>query len=200
MPALMFTLLLPGANRSPACPPPAPQSEQGSARDLKLTAAEAKDSYAIYSMLLRTEMPPELHATAWAVAQETQVFSDLDSASIIASISECLTIPRDRKSIYQPLIQDYAAKNKKRLLLERKFDLPRYELVGWTSGELPSGGSVIFQVSAVGFNQKGTRALVHVSHYCGTQCGGGRYHLLLKNHGQWQVDRDYRGDSCAYIK
>ena len=132
----------------------------------------------------------------WAITQETQFFSDLNSASI----SECPTIPQDRKSIYQPLIQDYAAKNKKRLLLERKFDLPRYELVGWTSGELPSRGSVIFQVSAVGFNRKGTRALVHVSHYCGTLCGGGRYHLLVKNHGQWQVDRDYRGDSCAYIK
>ena len=144
MPALVFTLLLPVANRSPAYPPPAPQSEQGSARDLKLTVAEAKDSYSIYSMLLRTEMPPELHTTAWTITQETQVFSDLDPASI----SEC------RKSIYQPLIQDYAAKNKKRLLLERKFDLPRYELVGWTSGELPSRGSVIFQVSAVGFNRK----------------------------------------------
>ena len=52
--------------------PPTPQSEKGGADELRLTAAEEKDSYEIYSILLRTEMPSDWHIAAWAIGQETQ--------------------------------------------------------------------------------------------------------------------------------
>jgi hypothetical protein len=62
----------------------------------------------------------------------------------------------------------------------------------------PLDATVIFQVSAVGFNADGKRALVYVGHGCGGLCGGGTYHLLVKKDGKWQVDRGYRGASCMW--
>jgi hypothetical protein len=106
-------------------------------------------------------------------------------------------------------IEDYVAKNKKRLVLERKFDLPEYVLVGAEEIEaiqqrsrvadgFPFNASVIFHVSSVGFNRDGTRALVYVGHNCGSLCGGGRYHFLVKKDGKWQVDREHDGISCVW--
>src|ERR1035437_2780399 len=69
--AVAFALILPIATHVPAYQSPVQQPEQGSASDLKLTAAEEKDSYDIYSMLLRTEMPT---IEGWAIKQETQPF------------------------------------------------------------------------------------------------------------------------------
>src|SRR5437879_4660933 len=59
MSVFVLTLLLPMPSRSPAFQQPVRQSEQETGYELKLTPAEEKDSYEIYSMLLRTEMPPQ---------------------------------------------------------------------------------------------------------------------------------------------
>ena len=206
--AFVFTLLLPTATRSTAFQPPVRQSEQQNANGLKLTATELKDSYDIYSMLLRTEMPPQWKITAWAIRQETQTFSN-HSVSNVNDLRLCLDPSQDQRSIYLPLLEDYVAKNKKKLVLERKVDLPEYALVdpsdikaiqqrSRAADGFLFNASVIFHVSAVGFNREGTRALVYVGHDCGSLCGGGRYHLLVKKDGQWQVDREYRGMSCAW--
>jgi hypothetical protein len=171
-----------------------------------LTAAEEKDSYEIYSILLRTELPSQWNITGWAVEQETQTYPTFGEMS---SIGMCLQPPKAQESIYRPLIDDYAAKNKKKLTLERNFDLPQYALVGPTDVKaiqqrsrvadgFPFNSSVIFHVSAVGFNRDGTRALVYVGHHCGSLCGGGGYHFLVKKDGRWQVDREYGGMSCFW--
>lgn len=202
--AVVLTLLLPTATRSAAFQAPVQQSEQGSANELKLTAAEENDSYEIYSMLLRTEMPPQWNIRAWAIRQETHAYPNYGG-----SLGVCLQPSQDQKSIYEPLIEDYIAKNnEKKLVLKRKFDLSQYALIGPTeikaiqerprASAFPFSTSVIFQVSAVGFNRDGTRALVYVGHDCGSLCGGGGYHLLVKKNGQWQVDREYRGLTCVW--
>jgi hypothetical protein len=41
-------------------------------------------------------------------------------------------------------------------------------------------------------------ALVYVGHDCGSLCGGGGYHRLVKRLGQWQDDREYRGITCGW--
>ena len=172
--------------------------------DLRLTAAQEKDSYEIYSMLLRTEMPPQWKITAWAIRQETQTFPTYGSSNG-SNLRMCLQPSQDQESIYLPMIEDYAAKNKKKLVLERHFDLPHYALIGPTEiraiqqrsradDGFPFNASVIFHVSAVGFNRDRTRALVYVGHDCGSLCGGGGYHLLVKKDGQWQD----RGVTCAW--
>jgi hypothetical protein len=196
--AFALALLLP-ITRSAAYQPPVPQSEQGRESELKLTAGEEKDSYELYSMLLRTELPPQWKLTRWTIRQETQTFPNYANNH---SLRECLQPSQDQESTYLPLIEDYTAKNKKKLVLDRKFDLPQYVLIpppgGIYDSILSLSASVIFHVSAVGFNQDGTRALVYVGHNCGSLCGGGGYHLLVKKNGQWQVDREYRGLSCMW--
>jgi len=195
--------------------PPAP-SLPGNTDQLTLTAQEEKDSYEIYSILLRTEMSPNWKITAWAITQETRIFPS-DGTQNGRGPAVCLQPPEDQRSIYLPLIEDYIAKNKKRLILKRKVDLPQFALVGpvetkaivdrWllstaSSGEVllfPFNATVIFQVSAVGFNSDRTRALVYVGHSCGGLCGGGTYHLLIKKEGKWQVDREYRGRGCTWV-
>jgi len=175
------------------------QVEGAGTQDAKLTLAEEQDSYEIYSMLLRTEVGPEWKITAWAINEQTQTFPVFASSND-DHLRQCLSVSQDQKSIYQPLIQDYLAKNQKKLVLERKFDLPQYALVGFgTSGRAnpPGPASIVFEVSAVGFNRDRTRALLYVGHHCGSLCGGGTYHLLVK-YSKWEVDREYRGVSCLW--
>ena len=191
-----FTLLLAIGTHSAAFQP---QSEQPNANELRLTTAQEKDSYEIYSMLLRMELPPQWKLTSWTIRQETQSFPNYANNH---TLRECLQPSRDQQSTYLPLIEDYVAKNKKKLVLERKFDLLQYALIPPPGGLYDSilflSASVIFHVSAVGFNRDGTRALVYVGHDCGSLCGGGGYHLLIKKDGQWQVDREYRGLMCMW--
>ena len=176
---LVSTLALPLAT--------VPQVEGAGTQDAKLTVSEEQDSYEIYSMLLRTEVGPEWKITAWAINEQTQTFPVFASSNDDHH-RQCLSVSQDQKSIYQPLIQGYLAKNQKKLVLERKFDLPQYAQVGFglTSGGAnpPAAASVVFEVSAVGFNRDGTRALVYVGHHCGSLCGSGRYHLLVKKDGK----------------
>ena len=130
--AFAFILLSPLSTRSPAYQRPAPQSGPETADKLELTAAEEKNSYEVYSMLLRMEMGPEWNIRAWAISQETQTFPHYANRSTIA---ECLQPSQGQKSVYLPLIEDYVSKNKKKFVLERKFDLPDYVLIP-PSGEM----------------------------------------------------------------
>src|SRR6266571_9248707 len=123
--ALVFSLLMAIPTLSVAFQRPVPQSDQQSTNELKLPTAEEKDSYEIYSMLLRTELPPQWKITGWAIKQETQTFPNMGSIGDRV----CLEPPKDQQPIYLPLIADYVAKNKKTLTLERKFDLPQYALI-----------------------------------------------------------------------
>jgi len=41
-------------------------------------------------------------------------------------------------------------------------------------------------LSAVGFNRDQTQAVFYIDHFCGL-CGGGRYVLMEKVNGSWQV-------------
>jgi hypothetical protein len=176
------------------------QPDQAPANAIDWTATEEKDSDEIYSMLLQTEFP-QSKVTEWAITQQTQTFPGIGSRSG-DHVRECLNVPRVQESAYLPLIQDYIDKNRKPHILERKFSLSPYSLIegrnSGTAGPLP-GNSITFHVSAVGFNREGTRALVYVGHYCGSLCGGGGYHLLVKMFGVWSVDREFRGMSCRWV-
>src|ERR1039457_5453191 len=71
--AVAIVLVLLVATGSAIAQPPTPSS-RGNTDELVLTATEEKDSYEIYSILLRTEMPPQWNITGWAITQETQAF------------------------------------------------------------------------------------------------------------------------------
>jgi hypothetical protein len=201
MSALISTLALPVTTRSPTYQFPVPQVERADTQT-KLTVADEQDSYEIYSILLRTEVGPQWKIAVWAITHQTQTFPNSGSRPF-HDVRECLSVSRDQKPIYLPLIEDYVAKNSTKQVLERKFDLPEYVLVdfGRTSRRANpplASTPIIFEVSAVGFNRDRTRALVYVGHHCGSLCGGGRYHLLVKKEDKWQVDGEYRGMSCGW--
>jgi hypothetical protein len=176
----LITVLLPlTANSQPSSP------QLGR----RLNTAEEEDSYQIYSLLLKAEMPPQWKVSTWNLQRDTQTFPSTGN-----DLEDCVRIPQAQESVYRPTFQDYVEKNKKKFILERKFDLPSYTLVGPTDGK----PSLIFHVSAVGFGPDGTRALVYVGHRCGSLCGGGRYHVLVKKDGKWQEDREFGGSSCIW--
>jgi hypothetical protein len=125
--AFVFALILPIAIRSAAYQEPVQTPDQPSASNPKLTAAEEKDSYEIWSMLLRTEMPGS-NTAVWAIKQETQTFPHDGPITL----NVCLQPSGDQESTYRPLIDDYVARNKRTFVLERKFDLPQYALIGPT--------------------------------------------------------------------
>jgi hypothetical protein len=112
VPVFAVLLLALVVARTFAYQPPVRQAEPGSVDKLTLTPEEEKDSYEIYSLLLRTEMGPEWKITAWAIRQEAQTFPSF-GARTGGDVGQCLNAPRDQESIYLPLIQDYVARNKK---------------------------------------------------------------------------------------
>jgi hypothetical protein len=87
--------------------------------------------------------------------------------------------------------------NAKRWRLQRNFTLPKpYKLV--TPNEIkamfPPNSIGHFEelwieLSAVGFNDDKTMAVVYMSHVCSTGdgCAGGKSFLLQKHNGKWEV-------------
>jgi hypothetical protein len=147
------------------------------------------DAYQIYSVLLRTEVPPSFGIKMWIIKQETKR----------GPLPMCIQPPADQKPTYQPVIENFEQRNRRPLSLQRKFDLPAYDLVAASDRSFLGDRAVLFEVSAIGFNEQHTRALVYVGHHCGSECGGGAYHLLVKHNGKWVIDSDFRGaPSCLW--
>jgi hypothetical protein len=94
----VFVLLLPIATRITAFQPPIRPPEQRNVDELKLTAVQEKDSYEIYSILLRTEMPPQWNITDWAIRQETQNYPNF-GAKDGNNVNECLQLSPGQESI-----------------------------------------------------------------------------------------------------
>jgi hypothetical protein len=110
--AFVFTLSLSTATRSSAFQPPAQQLEQRNTNELTLTAAEEKDSYDVYSIVLRSDVPLQWHTSGWAIKQETRGYP------------MCLEPAKDQEFLYRSVIDDYMMKNNSKLMLQRNLDLP----------------------------------------------------------------------------
>ena len=152
-----------------------------------LPSDEREDSYAIYSLLLRREGPEQINASARAIVSQTQR----------GRLPMCIRPAKDQESVYIPLAEEFERRNRIQYTLESRFDLPLYTLIprGTISTFLESHprSVVVLEVSAIGYNEDRSRALVYVGHYCGPLCGGGTYHLLAKKDGLWQLNTEFRG-------
>ena len=133
---------------------------------------EEKESYAIYSILLRLKEPG---VSSWAIVQQTVHFN------------LCLRPTPDQESIYRSMLDDYVEKNKNKLVLEPKFDLPKYAFVERSEWTRSSHERSFAAFSAVGFNSARTRAAV-----CFWAGHSGTCNVLIKKDGVWQIDRDWR--------
>jgi hypothetical protein len=155
-------------------------AQNDSQRDVsKLLSEEEKESYDVWSTVLRIKEP---RVTAWTIVQQTRGFE------------LCLKPAQDQESTYGPMFDEYAAKNKKGFVLERKFKLPVYTLVppeAWTRGSAALGTFAV--VSAVGFNRGRNRAAV-----CLWGRNSGTCYVLLDKGDMWQLDGDWRGNGCGW--
>jgi hypothetical protein len=163
---LFVSSAVPGQN------PPTQRQEH-----LRLSPREEKESYDIYSTALTLKEPG---IKAWKIIQETHGW-DL-----------CSRPKPDQESVYRAMVEDYTEKNRKTLVFQRRFTLPRYSLVR------PDGGTWLYdrdiaQFSAVGFNTERTRAAV-----CLWAADSGTCFILTKSEGSWKPDRDWHGDGCAW--
>lgn len=125
------------------------------AAETSLSPEDEAESYEIYSTVLKVNEPAVLE---WTIVQETRAFQ------------MCLEPAPDQQSIYRPMIDDYALKNRKSIGLQRKFKLSAYTFVtteAWgkassiTRNPPANTQNRTFAVfSAVGFNRDRTRALL----------------------------------------
>jgi hypothetical protein len=97
------------------------------------------------------------------------------------------------------MIDDYGFRNRKTLVLQPKFKLGAYTLVGpeaWASAQTvtrnqPRKAFAVF-FSAVGFNGERTRAVL-----CFWANNSGTCYFMVKQR-EWQIDRSWRGESCGW--
>lgn len=165
--------------------------------------APYKDSiaYEIYSTILLSEW-----AVRVAKAKTLVIRAETD-----AKFQMCLKPDDESKKIIGSAISNYLEVNKKIWLIQEKFTLEiPYKIVSgetiksmveknnWEEfyNRYPNSGGYI-GLSAVGFNEDKTIAVVYVAHSCGQLCGGGRYHVLRKKDGKW-VPLSWRGSSCDW--
>jgi hypothetical protein len=139
---------------------------------------EKKESYEIYSTILQVMHP---NVTDWTIINETRGFAF------------CSTPARDQDALYRPMLDGYILKNKKMVLLERKFKLANYVLVGPEEWTRSTNRKIIAAFSVVGFNPERTRAAV-----CFWADSSGTCSVLLKSDGAWQFDKGWRGDGCGW--
>ncbi len=160
--------------------------------ELMLTAGEEKDSYDIYSLLLKAEVQTDWNHT-WVISPQTTTMPGDEGMVCVMPIKE-------QEAVYLPIINDYTTRNRKKFRLARKFDLPSYEVRGPVAAPRNANGnsSAMFYLSAIGFNPDRTRALVYVGVVCGSLCGSGRYHFLVRKNGRWADDSEYRGSWCHW--
>jgi len=146
------------------------------------------EGYAVLSVLLAHSLSAD--------SNDVLVISPVTSSGIIAdSFENCKQIPDE----FQPAVRDFKDKNKQKWRLVKKLNLKfEYEFEDQVKkvappipvpGEQeisPPNDSAVFVVSAVGFDSTRTHAIAYVARFCGVECGGGAYHLLVKAKDGWK--------------
>jgi hypothetical protein len=156
---------------------------------------EDQDAYEIYRLLIPHEESYEFGKGTIVIREET-VPGPAESGGCFSG---------ETASKFKDAIGDFKRMNAKRWLLQRLFQIERpYELVsteeietafgekgtreGWEdfNARHPDSGGY-FVMSAVGFNQDKTLAVVYTGSTCGGLCGRWSFHLLRKVDAKWKT-------------
>lgn len=154
----------------------------------KLREYDDSEGYAVLSVLLAQRFS--------AASNDTLIISPVTSSGSMAdSFESCRQIPDE----FQPAARDFEDKNKQKWRLVKKFNLKfEYEFedqVKKAAPPTPAPGeqemspltdSTVFVVSAVGFDATRTHAIAYVAGFCGVECAGGAYHLLVRAKDGWK--------------
>jgi hypothetical protein len=161
------------------------------------------EAYEVYSAILPDEWAVSIAgAKRLVIREETTTYK------------MCLEPEAGFARVVAPAIASYTEVNRKTWSLQRNFhiDLP-YLLAaaagltnlfnirgvdGWKEfykNHPDSGGWIA--LSAVGFNDDKTVAVVYHAHHCGNLCGGGGFTVLQKKDGKWRPF-EFKGAACAW--
>ncbi len=152
-------------------------------------AYDVDEAYSIYSVLLPQEESFGFAIPTLVIQQETVPKPN---------VSPCLTEGAAKK--FGGAEADFWRVNRRRWTLLRHFEINKpYKLVseGTIRAGLKNGDEwEYFVLSAVGFNQDKTRAVVYMGIHCGSLCGHWSFHLLEKAGHTW---KQVSGVSCEAI-
>jgi hypothetical protein len=192
--------------------PPQPQQQAAPASHPKspdengdhIPSDRAKDSYAIYSLLMPGKLFEHIGTTSasrWAIAEKTITFSEMNPR---IDPRGALKPPPGNEAAFHQAVQDFEQSREisytlqPRLHLDHPYDLlsPAQvrELRETRSAAAPDSrqraryaaypGVTFF--SAVYFSKDQKAALVYVNDWCGVLCAQGQWVYLEKINGEWQ--------------
>lgn len=160
-------------------------------------------AYEVYSAVLPEEW-------TWRYAKSNTLLIKAETVSY----QMCLAPDSKSKKLLEAAIADFRQVNQSPWRLDSRFDISKqYELVapeilsapfqlagqdGWPQFHAEHPNSVGWiELSAVGFNEDKTIAVVYVGHHCGGLCGGGGFSVLHKVDGKWRP-LSWSGGTCAW--
>ena len=165
------------------------------------------EAYKVYNVLVPHEQSAQIGQGTIIIQQETVSKSEMLDP-FLPGVEGCLTTEAANK--FKDAIADFRRVTTKQWLLQHQFQLERpYKLLnsdtsrilfkshGWEGFyELyPDSGGIV-TLSAVGFNQDKTQAIVYSGSLCGVLCGRWSFHLMEKIGGKWI---EQRGVTCHTV-
>jgi len=156
----------------------------------------SEEEYAVYSAYLSEGILNDFHD--WSVGPSIQVVIE-DTKKVGANLRWWWFYPFDGRVAFDQLgtttHASFVVSNLFQTRMKPNIRLPRRaKPVLAAASEIISGdfqkrfpnnlGYIV--LSAVGFNRDQTQAVFYIDHFCGL-CGGGRYVLMEKVNGSWQV-------------
>jgi hypothetical protein len=162
-----------------------------------------QEAYDIYAMLL-AKLDPVTTAHAKTIIIQAES----------ATSRECMPKGKPLEEDWRSVVDDFTRQNSRVVKLSRRFpSMPvLYRLVKqseiqralrrpgyWRTfyAKFPDSGGY-HAVSAVGFNEQKTRAMVYVEYLCDVLCGSGAYRFLEKHDGQWTEVR-LNVNNCVWV-
>jgi hypothetical protein len=153
---------------------------------------DVAEAYEVYSAIIPIISPnPETHT--WLIRIDTL---PMGQGSLPAADHEEGEQSRDQR-LANAALGDYSKVNAKRWRLQRNFTLRNpYRLVTldeiktmFPPNSIGHFEELWIELSAVGFNDDKTMAVVYMAHHCTTSCccGDGKSFLLKKRNGKWEV-------------
>jgi hypothetical protein len=171
-------------------------------QDASVKTVNDSEAYKVYASLLSNDwIVTAAHAKRLVLQRET------------VSNWSCMPSGDRFESDWRVVIDDFKAANASvlTLLSDQPLGLP-YVLVpsaeiktiltggyAWSDfhRKYPDSGGYM-QVSAVGFDNSKTRAIVYMAHHCGSLCGGGTHSVLEKIEGVWRGARVPDMTNCQW--
>jgi len=162
------------------------------------------EGYSVLSLLLGGA-GQDIHSQSINIS----AFTTVETPDGLTSLEKCVKIPNE----FREAADDYLRKTKTPYLFQEKFALKTpYRLVTKRhkenddikhpprndkeiSDQISSG---VFYLSPVGFDSTHTHAIAFKNYICGSTCGWGSYHFLVRDKDRWEEAKGVGGCIWQY--